>query len=101
MLEILRPSKLNIAFGPGSVRGGRIAELEKAWERLFVGTQLAIPDAGLTLIVKSLVVFWIPASLTCRVKVKVPAPEGAPNILPAEGLSDNPAGSAPATTDHV
>lgn len=44
---------------------------------------------------------FAPASVACAVKLLVAAPVGVPLIIPVDGASDKPAGSAPAVTAHV
>jgi hypothetical protein len=41
------------------------------------------------------------ASITCTVKVLVPAPVGVPEITPVLEAKVNPAGKLPAVMDHV
>ena len=54
-----------------------------------------------TVMLKAFVALCAFKSLTCAVKLLVPAPVGVPEITPLLGARVNPAGKVPETIDHV
>ena len=62
---------------------------------------MVIEGAGLTTIIRSFASILPDASVTCTVKVEVPAVVAAPEMTPVDVLRFRPVGKLPAVIAHV